>query len=210
MEYSLSGYTELEKSIAEDFIIPRQRQLHGLIAEQLRFRKAAVEEVIRSYTREAGVRNLERELGKICRKVVTQLVRSEEKKNMMVTPKLVHKCLGVPHPPRDRKNESNEVGVAMGLASLHSVENHAGGSWTDAGGGKLSLTGKLGDDAGVRQSCIFMVRSIAESSNDHKLFKNRSTYSLPEGAILKMVRLLGCLRSQLLLVLLPRFRFATK
>ena len=89
----LSGYTELEKiRISEDFIIPRQRQLHGLVAEQLRFRKAAVEEVIRSYTREAGVRNLERELGKICRKVVTQLVRSEEKKNMMVTPKLVHKC----------------------------------------------------------------------------------------------------------------------
>ena len=81
----LSGYTELEKiRIAEDFIIPRQRQLHGLVAEQLRFRKAAVEEVIRSYTREAGVRNLERELGKICRKVVTQLVRSEEKKRRVV------------------------------------------------------------------------------------------------------------------------------
>ena len=183
----LSGYTELEKiRIAEDFIIPRQRQLHGLVAEQLRFRKAAVEEVIRSYTREAGVRNLERELGKICRKVVTQLVRSEEKKNMMVTPKLVHKCLGVPHPPRDRKNESNEVGVAMGLG----VTSLGGETMLVEvglmpGGGKLSLTGKLGDVMQESAKAAYSwVRSNAESLRiDHKLFKKRDLHiHLPEGA----------------------------
>ena len=183
----LSGYTELEKiRIAEDFIIPRQRQLHGLVAEQLRFRKAAVEEVIRSYTREAGVRNLERELGKICRKVVTQLVRSKEKKNMMVTPKLVHKCLGVPHPPRDRKNESNEVGVAMGLG----VTSLGGETMLVEvglmpGGGKLSLTGKLGDVMQESAKAAYSwVRSNAESLRiDHKLFKKRDLHvHLPEGA----------------------------
>ena len=183
----LSGYTELEKiRIAEDFIIPRQRQLHGLVAEQLRFRKAAVEEVIRSYTREAGVRNLERELGKICRKVVTQLVRSEEKKNMMVTPKLVHKFLGVPHPPRDRKNESNEVGVAMGLG----VTSLGGETMLVEvglmpGGGKLSLTGKLGDVMQESAKAAYSwVRSNAESLRiDHKLFKKRDLHiHLPEGA----------------------------
>ncbi|MFZ9067284.1 MAG: endopeptidase La [bacterium] len=183
----LSGYTELEKiRIAEDFIIPRQRQLHGLTAEQLRFRKAAVEEVIRSYTREAGVRNLERELGKICRKVVTQLVRSEEKKNMMVTPKLVHKCLGVPHPPRDRKNESNEVGVAMGLG----VTSLGGETMLVEvglmpGGGKLSLTGKLGDVMQESAKAAYSwVRSNADSLRiDHKLFKKRDLHiHLPEGA----------------------------
>ncbi len=183
----LSGYTELEKiRIAEDFIIPRQRQLHGLTAEQLRFRKAAVEEVIRSYTREAGVRNLERELGKICRKVVTQLVRSEEKKNMMVTPKLVHKCLGVPHPPRDRKNESNEVGVAMGLG----VTSLGGETMLVEvglmpGGGKLSLTGKLGDVMQESAKAAYSwVRSSADSLRiDHKLFKKRDLHiHLPEGA----------------------------
>ena len=183
----LSGYTELEKMrIAEDFIIPRQRKLHGLIAEQLRFRKAAVEEVIRSYTREAGVRNLERELGKICRKVVTQLVRSEEKKNMMVTPKLVHKCLGVPHPPRDRKNENNEVGVAMGLG----VTSLGGETMLVEiglmpGGGKLSLTGKLGDVMQESAKAAYSwVRSNAESLRiDHKLFKKRDLHiHLPKGA----------------------------
>ena len=183
----LSGYTELEKMrIAEDFIIPRQRKLHGLIAEQLRFRKAAVEEVIRSYTREAGVRNLERELGKICRKVVTQRVRSEEKKNMMVTPKLVHKCLGVPHPPRDRKNENNEVGVAMGLG----VTSLGGETMLVEiglmpGGGKLSLTGKLGDVMQESAKAAYSwVRSNAESLRiDHKLFKKRDLHiHLPEGA----------------------------
>ena len=183
----LSGYTELEKiRIAEDFIIPRQRKLHGLIAEQLRFRKAAVEEVIRSYTREAGVRNLERELGKICRKVVTQLVRSEEKKNMMVTPKLVHKCLGVPHPPRDHKNENNEVGVAMGLG----VTSLGGETMVVEvglmpGGGKLSLTGKLGDVMQESAKAAYSwVRSNAESLRiDHKLFKKQDLHiHLPEGA----------------------------
>ena len=183
----LSGYTELEKvRIAEDFIIPRQRKLHGLIAEQLRFRKAAVEEVIRSYTREAGVRNLERELGKICRKVVTQLVRSEEKKNMMVTPKLVHKCLGVPHPPRDRKNDHNEVGVAMGLG----VTSLGGETMLVEvglmpGGGKLSLTGKLGDVMQESAKAAYSwVRSNAELLRiDHKLFKKRDLHiHLPEGA----------------------------
>ena len=183
----LSGYTELEKiRIAEDFIIPRQRELHGLSSEQLRFRKAAVEEVIRSYTREAGVRNLEREMGKVCRKVVTQLVRSEDKKNVIVTPKLIHKFLGVPHPPRDRKNENNEIGVAMGLG----VTSLGGETMLIEvglmpGGGKLVLTGKLGEVMQESAKAAYSwVRSNAEMLRiDHKFFKKRDLHiHLPEGA----------------------------
>ena len=87
----LAGYTELEKQhIAERFLVPRQCKSHGLTAKRIRFRKLAIGDVIRNYTREAGVRSLEREVGKICRKVVTRFVRGKGKKSVTVTPKLVN------------------------------------------------------------------------------------------------------------------------
>ena len=112
----LSGYTELEKlQIATQFLTPRQRKFHGLYDKQLRFRRSAIEEITHGYTKEAGVRNLEREIGKVCRKIVTRLVRSKEKKTTIVTPKLVHDLLGVPQFKHDQREEKNEVGVSMGL-----------------------------------------------------------------------------------------------
>ena len=186
----LSGYTELEKvQITENFIIPRQRKTHGLQAEQIQFRQTAIKEIIQGYTREAGVRNLEREVGKICRKIVTQIVRSKQTKNTKITPKLVHQLLGVSHPPRDRKEEDNEVGITMGLGvtalggELLLVE-----AGLMPGTGKLALTGKLGD---VMQESAKAAHSYVRSNADFlkidpKLFKKRDLHiHLPEGAIPK-------------------------
>ena len=72
----------------------------------MRFRKSAIEEITQGYTREAGVRNLEREIGKVCRKIVTRLVRTKENKITIVTPKLVHDLLGVPQFHHDQREES--------------------------------------------------------------------------------------------------------
>ena len=143
----LTGYTEFEKHhIATQFLTPRQRKFHGLEEKQLRFRKSAIEEITHGYTREAGVRNLEREIGKVCRKVVTRLVRSKGKKATVVTPKLVHELLGVPKYEHDQREDKNDVGVAMGLGVTP-----MGGEMLlievglMPGSGKVVLTGKLGD-----------------------------------------------------------------
>ena len=162
----LTGYTELEKHhIATQFLTPRQRKFHGLEEKQLRFRKSAIEEITHGYTREAGVRNLEREIGKICRKVVTRLVRSKGKKATVVTPKLVHELLGVPKYEHDQREDKNDVGVAMGLGvtpmggELLLIE-----VGLMSGSGKVVLTGKLGD---VMQESAKAAFSYVRSNADY-------------------------------------------
>ena len=162
----LTGYTELEKHhIATQFLTPRQRKFHGLEEKQLRFRKSAIEEITHGYTREAGVRNLEREIGKICRKVVTRLVRSKGKKATVVTPKLVHELLGVPKYEHDQREDKNDVGVAMGLGVTP-----MGGEMLlievglMPGSGKVVLTGKLGD---VMQESAKAAFSYVRSNADY-------------------------------------------
>ena len=162
----LTGYTELEKHhIATQFLTPRQRKFHGLEEKQLRFRKSAIEEITHGYTREAGVRNLEREIGKVCRKVVTRLVRSKGKKATVVTPKLVHELLGVPKYERDQREDKNDVGVAMGLGVTP-----MGGEMLMIevglmpGSGKVVLTGKLGD---VMQESAKAAFSYVRSNADY-------------------------------------------
>ena len=183
----LSGYTELEKQhIATQFLTPRQRKFHGLHDKQLRFRKSAIEEITHGYTREAGVRNLEREIGKVCRKIVTRLVRSKEKKNTIVTPKLVHDLLGVPQFQHDQREEKNEVGVSMGLGVTS-----MGGELLlievglMSGSGEVVLTGKLGDVMQESAKAAFSyVRSNAEylGINKEKFAKTDLHVHLPEGA----------------------------
>ncbi len=183
----LSGYTELEKQhITENFLIARQCEQHGLTPERIRFRKSAIQEIIQHYTREAGVRNLEREVGKICRKVVTRLVKSQEDKTMIVTPKLVGELLGVPPFQHDSKEEANEVGVAMGLGvtsfggELMLIE-----AALMPGTGKIQLTGKLGD---VMQESAQAAYSYVRSNADYlginpELFAKSDLHlHLPEGA----------------------------
>ncbi len=183
----LTGYTELEKHhIATQFLTPRQRKFHGLEEKQLRFRKSAIEEITHGYTREAGVRNLEREIGKVCRKVVTRLVRTKGKKVTVVTPKLVHELLGVPKYERDQREDKSDVGVAMGLGVTP-----MGGEMLlievglMSGSGKVVLTGKLGDVMQESAKAAFSyVRSNADYLGiDPEIFAKTDLHvHLPEGA----------------------------
>ncbi|VBB45043.1 endopeptidase La [Desulfatiglans anilini] len=143
----LAGYTELEKlSIAKYFLIKKQVEQNGLDPKNIRFSDKAVLDIIRHYTREAGVRNLEREISSICRKVAKEVVRRGKGTSVTLTAQSLHKYLGVQKFHYGRAEEKDAIGVTTGLA------------WTDFGGellqtettimpgkGSLVLTGKLGD-----------------------------------------------------------------
>ncbi len=125
----LSGYTEGEKiAIAKGYLIPRQIRENGLRLEEIQFTDAALEKIIRSYTREAGVRNLEREIGSVCRKVVTRIAEGEAGQ-IQITPEIVQKYLGRPHffGSEEIALRTAIPGVATGLA------------WTQAGGEVLFI-----------------------------------------------------------------------
>ena len=186
----LSGYTELEKHhIATRFLVPKQCALHGVEADQITFRSMAVTEIIQHYTREAGVRNLEREIGKICRKIVTKLVRAKSEKNLIVTPGMVHKLLGVPLFQHDMKEESSKVGISMGLGvtamggELLLVE-----ASLMNGSGVLSLTGKLGEvmQESAQAAYSYVQSNVALLGLDDSIFSKTDLHiHLPEGAIPK-------------------------
>jgi ATP-dependent Lon protease len=143
----LHGYTELEKvEIAKQFLVRKQRQNTGLSEKNIIFSDEAIVEVIRSYTREAGVRNLEREIGNVCRKVARRVVKQGENYSVTINADNVAEFLGVAKFRDMLAHEKSEVGLVTGLA------------WTEVGGsilstevsiadgkGRLTLTGKLGD-----------------------------------------------------------------
>ncbi len=143
---NIPGYTEEEKTeITKKYIIPRQIKEHGLTAKLFSIEDEAVRKVIAEYTREAGLRNLEREIASLCRKVARK-VASGKKEKTSVTAKNLHEYLGIPKYMSEAEQEADEVGVATGLA------------WTPVGGeilyieatimqgkGQLTLTGHLGD-----------------------------------------------------------------
>ncbi len=141
------GYIEQEKlGIARHFLVPKQRKENGLEAFGLEITDAALRKIIREYTREAGVRNLEREIGTICRKVATQVASGDSRAPKRVTARMLHRFLG---PPRFRyglAEKQDEVGAATGL-----VWAETGGDIVTVeatlvkGNGKLVLTGQLGD-----------------------------------------------------------------
>jgi ATP-dependent Lon protease len=160
----LSGYTEPEKlEIAKRFLVRKQRDATGLKAGNLTFTDEAIVGIIRGYTREAGVRNLERELANICRKVARKVVKEGKGLQLTVGPDNLQEYLGVIKFRDTKAEEKNEIGLATGLA------------WTEVGGqilnieatimpgkGKLLLTGKLGDvmqESG--QAAMSYVRSRA-------------------------------------------------
>ncbi|MBI3978617.1 MAG: endopeptidase La [Chloroflexi bacterium] len=142
----IAGYTEAEKlAIARRFLVPKQLAEHGLSADQIRFSEGALERIIRAYTREAGVRNLEREIATICRKVA-RLVAEGKRPPRAISPETVERFLGVERYFWGAAEEHDEVGVATGVV------------WTERGGdilsvevalvdgrGHLNLTGHLGD-----------------------------------------------------------------
>jgi len=143
----IPGYTEDEKlNIATRYLIPKQMKENGLREEELTITKSAVLEVIQYYTRESGVRNLEREISKICRKVVKSLLLKPRNKTIRITPKSIEKYLGVRRYRYGKAEDNDQVGQVTGLA------------WTEVGGelltiegavvpgkGKLTHTGQLGD-----------------------------------------------------------------
>ncbi|MCZ6732882.1 MAG: endopeptidase La [Gammaproteobacteria bacterium] len=159
----LSGYTEHEKiNIATRYLVPKQRKNNGLKVEEISVSESAIRDVVRYYTREAGVRNLEREISKIFRKVAKELVLGQRgDKKVIITPRNADKYLGVRQHRYGMAEENNEVGQVKGLA------------WTEAGGelltieaailpgkGKLMITGKLGD---VMQESIQAAMSVVRS-----------------------------------------------
>lgn len=186
----LPGYTEQEKSvIARRYLIPKQTAANGLKIENLEFAEEGVQSVIRDYTREAGVRNLEREISSICRKVARTVVKDPAKALVTLDAENVSDYLGIPKYRRSRHEGENEVGFVTGLA------------WTEVGGeiltteattmpgkGTLALTGKLGDVMQESaQTAFSYVRSRAHQFGIPKDFYRRLDIHIhvPEGAIPK-------------------------
>ncbi len=186
----LSGYTEAEKlEIAKRFLVRKQREATGLKEQNLTFADEAILGIIRSYTREAGVRNLEREIANICRKVARKVVQENRALQVVVKPENLHEYLGVIKFRDTKAEEKNEVGLATGLA------------WTEVGGqilnieatvmqgkGKLTLTGKLGDVMQESaQAALSYVRSRASRLGLPPDFYRRLDIHIhiPEGAIPK-------------------------
>ena len=186
----IPGYTEVEKlHIAQQFLIPKQREANGLNPENIEFSENAILTVIRQYTREAGVRNLERELAAICRKVAREVAKEGHEHKVRVGTQTVPKYLGVPKYRFGRSEEKDEIGLTTGLA------------WTEFGGellltevvilpgrGKLIITGKLGEVMQESaQAAMSYVRSRAAELGLPLDFYRRVDIHIhiPEGAIPK-------------------------
>ena len=183
----LSGYTEDEKvHIAERYLIPKQMKSNGLKRGELVIREATVRDIVRYYTREAGVRNLERELSKICRKVVKEVLLKKREKAITITPRMLDRYLGVRRFRFGLAEEHDQVGQVTGLA------------WTEVGGellrveaalvpgkGKFTYTGQLGDVMQESiQAAMTVVRSRAEALGIDADFHQKYDLHIhvPEGA----------------------------
>ena len=183
----LSGYTEDEKlNIATRHLINKQMERNGLKAGELTIDDSAIVDIIRYYTREAGVRNLEREISKICRKAVKTLLLDKKLKSIKVTAKNLHDYLGVKRFEFGRADTQNRVGEVTGLA------------WTEVGGdlltietasvlgkGKLSYTGSLGDVMKESiQAAMTVVRARAEKLGINPEFHEKRDIHIhvPDGA----------------------------
>ena len=186
----LPGYTEVEKlQIAEHFLIPKQAEANGLTKDNIQFSENSILTIIRLYTREAGVRNLEREIASVCRKVAREVAEKGKDHKVSVGSQSVAKYLGVPKYRYGRTEEKDEVGLTNGLA------------WTEFGGellqtevlvvpgkGKLLITGKLGEVMQESaQAALSYVRSKAEILGlPEDFYRNLDIHvHVPEGAIPK-------------------------
>lgn len=185
----LSGYTEEEKAgIARNFLIPKQLEEHGITEKNVNISDAALKQLIAQYTREAGVRNLEREIANVFRKVA-KMIAEGKMKRYQISPPNLHKYLGVPKFLPEVEQEKDTIGVATGLA------------WTEAGGdiiyveatimkgkGSLTLTGHLGDVMKESaQAALSYIRSAAKSLDikDDAFSKYDIHIHVPAGAIPK-------------------------
>ena len=183
----LSGYTEDEKvNIAKNYLIEKQMTQNGLENNEIAIRDSVIRDIIRHYTREAGVRNLDREIANICRKIVKRILLKPSEKKVTVTSKKLESLLGVKHYRYGMMEEENRIGQVTGLA------------WTEVGGelltietaivdgkGKITRTGKLGD---VMQESIEAAMTVVRSRSellgiDHEFYKEHDFHiHVPEGA----------------------------
>lgn len=183
----LEGYTEVEKlNIAKQYLIAKQKENNGLRDNEIEFKDSAILDIIRYYTREAGVRNLEREIAKVCRKITKELVLDGKLKAISVSSENVSDYLGVRKFKFGLAEEHDQIGQVTGLA------------WTQVGGelltiesvivsgkGKQTYTGKLGDVMQESiQAAVTVVRTRAEMLGlDHKYFSEHDFHvHVPEGA----------------------------
>ncbi|RZB31941.1 MAG: ATP-dependent Lon protease [Desulfobacteraceae bacterium Eth-SRB1] len=186
----LAGYTEYEKyNIARQFLVAKQIKANGLEGKDVRFSKNAILTIVNRYTRESGVRNLEREISSICRKIAREVVKSKTVGRLNVTSKSVNKFLGSPPFKVSQIDDKDQVGLVTGLA------------WTQVGGellcietlimpgkGELIMTGKLGDV--MKESAQAAVSYIRSRANrlmiEDKFYKKYDIHiHVPEGAIPK-------------------------
>ena len=183
----LSGYTEDEKvNIAIQYLLPKQIKNNGVRPEELEVTEAAIRDIVRYYTREAGVRSLERELSKICRKVIKAVQLGKTKEKQVVTPENLNDYLGVQRYTYGRAEENNVVGQVMGLAwtevggDLLTIE-----SATMPGKGQIIRTGSLGE---VMKESVEAARTVVRSRAAHlgiadELFEKRDIHiHVPDGA----------------------------
>ncbi len=186
----LAGYTEYEKyNIAREFLVAKQIKANGLEGKDVRFSKNAILTIVNRYTRESGVRNLEREISSICRKIAREVVKSKTVGRLNVTSKSVNKFLGPPSFKVSQIEDKDQIGLVTGLA------------WTQVGGellcietlimpgkGELIMTGKLGDVMKESaQAAVSYVRSRANRLMiEDKFYKKYDIHiHVPEGAIPK-------------------------
>ena len=185
----VTSYTENEKvHIAKEHLIPKQIERHGLTNKQLAIQDKALDKIVRAYTKEAGVRNLEREIGRICRKSA-RMIMQDNKKSVRVTPKNLESFLGIEKYSYDSANENDDIGIVRGLA------------WTSVGGdtlqievnimpgkGEILLTGQLGDVMKESaQAGLSYIRSIAsEHGIEGDFFKENDFHiHIPQGSVPK-------------------------
>jgi ATP-dependent Lon protease len=188
----LAGYTDLEKlSIATRYLIPKQQELNGLAKVPVTWKRRSLKALVHKYTKESGVRSLEREIGSVCRKIAKDVLKNGQTdgKSYVVTEKLVQKYLGPPRFRYGTAEEQDQIGLTTGLA------------WTELGGelltveaqvmpgkGKLTITGKLGEVMQESaQAAMSYVRSRAELLGlDKRFLENVDIHvHVPEGAIPK-------------------------
>jgi ATP-dependent Lon protease len=185
----IAGYTEEEKlKIAQKYLLPKQIKEHGLKVEQLQVSEKAIRDIVNYYTRESGVRNLERQLANLCRKATRRIVE-EKVTTIRIAPNTLKKYLGNPIFRYEMANQRDEVGIVRGLA------------WTQVGGdtlsievtpmkgdGKLVLTGQLGDvmKESARAGISYIRSKVEDLKIDPDFHKNLDIHiHIPEGAIPK-------------------------
>ena len=185
----LSGYTELEKlQIAKRFLVKKQMEANGLKSDQIEFADEGLLELTRKYTRESGVRNLEREIANVCRKTAKKIIIAEAS-HARITPEVVELLLGKPKFREQAVGESNQIGVATGLA------------WTEVGGevlfteaslmdgkGQLIMTGKLGEvmQESARAAMSYVRTRAALYGINRDFYRKMDVHiHIPEGAIPK-------------------------